>query len=296
MIAWHRLFGMALTDLLRDTGWEVVTEVDLSVKQQRLDIVVVRRGNAVQPVDLPDGFGPLADHNLLTFKSLREPLDGWAVKELVGHSVNYRKQISPSLSRLLPEKKFRLFAVCTRFPKKLASQVTLEAIGSGVYDVPWGVDRIRILVLSEIPPDDHNAVLNLFSADPTRVEFGSERYCHRTTEVSSLFNQLFNKYQNEGLIMPYTWDQFVEDSTREIVAKALPEVRLAGMTPDQRLAGMTPDQRLAGMTPDQRLAGMTPDELRVALALAERQLKATGKRPARNRPKRSSNPRRGQKG
>ena len=44
----------------------------------------------------------LRAHNLLTYKSKQEPLDGWALDELIGHYVNYRKLISPE-SRLLPE-------------------------------------------------------------------------------------------------------------------------------------------------------------------------------------------------
>ena len=68
---------------------------------------------------------------------MREPLDGCSLNELVAHSVNYRKQVSPSLDRLLPEQSFRLFAVCTRFPQKLASQVDLQQLRPGVYDVPW---------------------------------------------------------------------------------------------------------------------------------------------------------------
>ena len=174
MIPWHRLFAIGLTDLLAGTAWEVVMELDLSVKQQMLDIVVVRRGEGAQPVELPDGLGPLADHNLVTYKSLREPLDGWALKELVGHSVNYRKQVSPSLDQLLPEDAFRLFAVATRFPEKLATQVEWQPIQPGVYDVPWGTDLIRLLVLNEVPTEDHNAFWNLFSADRAgRLRFGS---------------------------------------------------------------------------------------------------------------------------
>ncbi|MEN8219945.1 MAG: hypothetical protein ABFS56_27070 [Pseudomonadota bacterium] len=33
---------------------------------------------------------------------MREPLDVWAIEELIGHYVNYRKQMSPSLDDLLP--------------------------------------------------------------------------------------------------------------------------------------------------------------------------------------------------
>jgi hypothetical protein len=32
-------------------------------------------------------------HNLISFKSFQESLDAWSLKELVGHYVNYRKQL-----------------------------------------------------------------------------------------------------------------------------------------------------------------------------------------------------------
>ncbi len=172
MISWHRLFGVALVDFFADTAWEVILEPDLSLKQQFLDIVIVRRRHGSDTLQLPNGFGPLSDYNLVTYKSLREPLDGWSLKELVGHSVNYRKQVSPSLDRLLPENSFRLFAISTRFPRKLAGQVELRRIESGIYDVQWGTDVIRLLVLCEIPATDQNALLNLFSGDKSRVTYG----------------------------------------------------------------------------------------------------------------------------
>jgi hypothetical protein len=59
-----------------------------------LDIVVVRRGTGDRMPPMPDGLDDLVDHILITFKSFREPLDDWALKELTGHYVNYRKQVS----------------------------------------------------------------------------------------------------------------------------------------------------------------------------------------------------------
>ena len=41
---WHRLFGIVLTELFAGSDWEVIRELDLSIKQQLLDIVIVRRG------------------------------------------------------------------------------------------------------------------------------------------------------------------------------------------------------------------------------------------------------------
>ncbi|MBW3599589.1 MAG: hypothetical protein KY475_20245 [Planctomycetes bacterium] len=71
----------------------------------------------------------LADHNLVTFKSHHQPLDPWAIKEHVGHSVNYRKMISPSLDQLVPEDMIRLYAVCARFPQNLGDVVQLSGSG-----------------------------------------------------------------------------------------------------------------------------------------------------------------------
>jgi hypothetical protein len=109
---WHRLFGLLLTDYFTDSPFTVEVERDLSAQQQFLDVVIARRGRGRFAGRLPDGLDDLAAHNLITFKSHREALDGWAMKELVGHYVAYRKLVSPSPSALVPEDRFRLYAVC----------------------------------------------------------------------------------------------------------------------------------------------------------------------------------------
>src|SRR6266702_1745296 len=107
----HRLFGLSWIDFFQGTAVSVETEMDLSLKQQFVDLVLNRQGLGPLPRRLPDGFEDLAPHNLVTFKSHQEALDCWALWELVGHFVNSRKQSSPSLQELLPETAFRLFAV-----------------------------------------------------------------------------------------------------------------------------------------------------------------------------------------
>jgi hypothetical protein len=47
----------------------------------------------------------------VSFKSHHEALDAWAIKELMGLYVAYRKLVSPSTSELLPEDQFGLYAV-----------------------------------------------------------------------------------------------------------------------------------------------------------------------------------------
>ena len=141
MIDWHRLFGLALTDLFTDSPYQVELEKDLSLRQQFLDIVIVKKGEGKLTTVLPDGFDNLGEHALITYKSLREPLDDWTLKELTGHYANYRKQISGDA--LLPEEIFRLYAVATRFPRKLSTQVAMQHVQSGVYIVQRGTDQIR---------------------------------------------------------------------------------------------------------------------------------------------------------
>lgn len=231
---WHRLFGIMLTDLFAGSEWEVDRELDLSIKQQKLDIVVVRRGHGHgTPPMLPDGFLPLADHNLITYKSLHEPLDGWALKELVGHSVNYRKQKSPSLDDLLPEESIRLLAIATRFPEKLASQISLQSRETGVYDVAWGTDTIRLLVLKEIPAADRNMISNLFSAEPKRIIAGVSQIRRSPHELSSVIEELLDKYHGDP-DMPQTLAEMISDSRTRVLAK-IPTSEIAEKLPLEKL-------------------------------------------------------------
>ena len=100
MVKWHRLFGLGLKDLFTNTPFEVELEIDLSIKQQFLDVVVLRKKQGNFTEHLPDGLDNLAKYNLLTYKSFQESLDDWSIDELIGHFVNYRKQVSPKKSLL----------------------------------------------------------------------------------------------------------------------------------------------------------------------------------------------------
>lgn len=248
---WHRIFGMALTQYFAGTAWKVEVEVDLSLQQQRLDIVVLRRGgDAPEPV-WPDGFGPPADYNLITFKALQDPLSAWSIKELASHSVNYRKQVSPHPDRLLPEEHFRLLAASMRFPRGLADRVPLQPVGPGAYDVEWGTDVVRVLVLREMPEAEQNLVWNLFSSDQGRIAAAFHRIHTEQESWSSLVNALLKFYGLEGLAMPYTMEDFKRDVAEELLSELPPEKLLARLTPEQLLAGLTPEQRLAGLSKEE---------------------------------------------
>ena len=260
IVKWHRLFGLFLTDFFTDSPFEVEIEKDLSLKQQYLDIVILRKDHEGSVENLPDGLENLRNHNLLSYKSHHEPFDAWAFKELIGHYVNYRKQVSPSFDDLLPEVEFQLYAVSTRFPQKLAKQIQLQPIKSGVYDVLWGVDKVRLIVLSEIADGEHNAIWRLFSVKPDVVLQAREQYRVHCSEMSDIIYQLLENYQQEKFIMSYT----VQDFHKEYIRG-----HLDLLPTDEVLKKYSVNDRLKGLSSDDRLKGLSPDEIFKHFSLEE---------------------------
>jgi hypothetical protein len=234
---WHGLFGLLLTDFFTGSPFTVEVERDLSTQQQFLDVAIVRRGRGRFVGRLPDGLEGLRPHNLLTFKSHHEALDGWALKELTGADVAYRKLVSPSPSQRLPDDQFGLYAVCARFPHNLAGQVPWQRIRAGVYDCRWGTDTIRVVVAGELPREAHNAPLHLFSASPGLVEFGSGAYRRRSENTSALLGQLFETLQGEGFAMSFTMEDFQRQYAKEHFRQLTPQERreaLESLAPEER--------------------------------------------------------------
>jgi hypothetical protein len=291
---WHRLFGLLLTDYFADLPFTVEVERDLSEQQQFLDVVIVRRGRGRMAVRLPDGLGDLLAHNLITFKSHHEALDAWAMKELIGHYVAYRKLVSPSRSALLSEDQFRLYAVCARFPDNLAGRVPWQARQPGVYDCRWGTDEVRVVVAGQLRREEHNAPLHLFSASPELVGFGQSRYRRRSETTSLLLGQLFERLRGEGFTMSFTMEDFKRQLVKEQFGKLSPEERrevLQSLPPEDRrqvlrslpaedrrqvlqslppgeqraiLQSLPPEQRrevLQSLPLEDRLAGLSPEQI-----------------------------------
>ena len=275
---WHRLFGLLLTDFFTDSPFIVEVERDLSEQQQFLDVVILRRGRGRMAIELPDGLEDLVAHNLITFKSHHEALDAWAMKELIGHYVAYRKLVSPRPSALLPEDQFRLYAVCARIPNNLSKQIAWHERQTGVYDCQWGTDAVRVVVAGELPREEHNAPLHLFSASPELVGFAGGSYRKRSERTSRLLEQLFEEFKGEGFVMPYT----MEDFERDYIKKHFPK-----LTPDEQreaLELLPPDQRRAiieSLPAAERLAGMSAEEIQKYLD----QLAARGAKSSRKQQK-----------
>ena len=261
---WHRHFGLFLSDFFTGSPFIVELEMDLSLKQQFLDVVIVRKLPGPFAERLPDGLDDLADHNLISFKSHQETLDDWALKELTGHYVNYRKKLSPRDQPLLPESAFRLYAVCSRYPRKLSQQLPWEMQHPGVYDCQRGTDRIRVLVAGKLPRHEQNTLLLLFSAAAEQQRYGAEHHRPRSADTSTLIHQLLKGFQEEGIIMPYTMEDFRREYAKKHFKDLSPEEQqevLKDLSPEQRLKDLSPEQRLKDLSPEQVLDALSPEQL-----------------------------------
>jgi hypothetical protein len=187
------------------------------------------------------------------------------MKELSGADVAYRKLVSPSPSPLLPDDQFGLYAVAARFPHNLSGQVPWQKVQDGVYDCRWGIDTIRVLVAGELPREEHNAPLHLFSASPELVAFGGGAYRRRSEQTSRLLGQLFEKLQGEGFAVAFTMEEFNRQYIKEhfprLTAEERREVLKSLPAEEQRdmLKALPPEKQqevLQALPPEQRLAGL----------------------------------------
>ena len=275
---WHRLFGIALTDIFTDTPWRVELERELALQSQVLDVVIIERDTALTTASsiadygLPDGLEGLRTHNLLTYKSQHEAMDSWALEELLGHYVNYRKQISPKDKLIAPER-FQLYAVTTRYPRDLAQQWPLQPTPwPCVFDLAWASHRLRLIVLDGIAQHPRNAPWELFSRQQDRIRHGARHYAWRRPGSHELLHQLYLTYHLEDPAMSYTMEDFIRETHQQILHNMTPaerqafldelpaEERLKGLNPEERLKGLEPEERLKGLEPEDRLKGLEPED------------------------------------
>jgi hypothetical protein len=185
----------------------------------------------------------------VTFKSYREALDTWALYELISHFVSCRKRYSPSHDALLPDADFRLFAVSARFPKGLADEVTLTPLSQGVYEVSVLSRRIRVIVINDLPPEEHNAMLLLFSAREELLQYAQQHYVPHSQETSTLLYELFRAY-SEDPDMPDKLKEFVRQSIDELLKSLPAEERLKGLPPEERLKGLSAEELVRALPPE----------------------------------------------
>jgi hypothetical protein len=116
---------------------------------------------------------------------------------------------------------------------------------------------VRVVVAGELPRQEHNAALHLFSASPDLVGFGRSAYRQRSPRVSRVLGQLLERFQAEGFAMSYTMEDFERDYFKKHFVKLTPEQRreiVQALSPQERrevLQALPAEERLAGLPAEQ---------------------------------------------
>jgi hypothetical protein len=157
------------------------------------------------------------------------------------------------------------FSRCPRYPQNLAQQVTLTPVRDGVYETRLVTVPARIIVVHQLPREEHNALLHLFSAREEWLRYGQEHYRPQSPETSTLLYQLFKTY-SEDSDMPDKLKEFVRESLHQI---------LGSLTPEERMKGMSAEERLKGLSAAEVVKALPPE----ILEEVARRLKANGSSP-----------------
>ena len=273
-IDWHRAFGIAIKRLISEHGYSVHMEMEVSQQKQLLDLIIIRQEQVkpIQTEQLCDGFDNLAKYNLISYKSLHESFNDFAVEELYGYYISYRK-LTEQKARKLPKTDYRLYGIATKKPEKLLRTVRHKQIQPGVYDLLTGLKPIRLVVLNTLEQKQSNAILNLFSDRREQFTYGYRHIDQQkfNTRDTPVVNKIIELYKLEGVTMPYTEEQFLEDYKRSLFNRMTPQERIKGLKPEEILGSFKreeilgnfkPQERLEGLRPQERLEGLKLDELR----------------------------------
>jgi hypothetical protein len=144
---------------------------------------------------------------------------------------------------------------------------------AGVYEANVLGLRIRIVVPNQLPEEEHNALLHLFSTRAELLAYGSRHYHIHSRDASTLLLQLFRTVQREIEAMSNALQEFARESMDELLKelpvekrlellKELPvEKRLEGLSADQILRAVPIDKLLESLSPEQRVQGLSAEEL-----------------------------------
>jgi hypothetical protein len=101
----------------------------------------------------------------------------------------------------------------------------------------------------------------MFSAIPEKVRKGASAYGWRRNDLSTVMNRLLVKYSAEGIIMPYTIEDYKRDIVLEVIGDIPVDRLLKGLPADEVLKYYPAEQRVKGLPADIRLKGLPTDEV-----------------------------------
>ena len=121
-----------------------------------------------------------------------------------------------------------------------------------------------MIVVHELPQENQNAMLHLFSAQAELISYGQKHYRPHSRESTTLLYQLLTAY-SEDQTMSEKLKEFVRQSIDELL-KCLPAEELRKALPiEERLKGLPAEELRKALPIEERLKDLSPEELIRAL-------------------------------
>jgi len=111
---------------------------------------------------------------------------------------------------------------------------------AGVYEVRGLGLRVRVIVVNQLPLQEHNAMLHLFSAREELLRYGRDHYRPHSKETSTLLYDLFKAYSEEP-DMPDKLKEYVRERMAEILKTWPVEERLQGLSAEEVMRALPPE-------------------------------------------------------
>ena len=131
---------------------------------------------------------------------------------------------------------------------------------------------MRVIVAGELPREEQNAPLHLFSASPELVGFGQGAYQQHSERTSRVLGQLFERFKKEGFTVAYTMANFMRDVVKEHFPELTPEEQQEVL---RSLPAERQEELLRALPPEKLLAAVSPEQIRQYLD------RLSGERPAK---------------
>ncbi len=274
-------------------GYQVLDEFSLSQQPRRIDVLAIRREEAMPLVDGPlrSFKDHLGEHSLLEFKGPTDDLEASDIQTLLAYGLDYMTQ-----QDIADPARVRLFTLSDHLPASFRQRTErldgrFHMLGEGLWRVEGLIFQLFCIEAAVLGRQRGEHLLYPFCRaylrDPGEVlpwleEQEKPLFFHIIGEVEQFKKmdpaayedyELFEKSRKELLMR--LWDSLPEDVSQsirqKIVASLSPEERLSGLRPEERLSGLRPEERLSGLRPEDMIKGLSPeDRARLLVLLKER--------------------------
>jgi hypothetical protein len=131
-----------------------------------------------------------------------------------------------------------------------------------------------VIVVHQLPQEEQNAMLHLFSAREELLRYGQEHYRPHSQESSTLLYQLLRVYCEDNT-MSEKLKEFVRQSIDELLRSLPPEERLKGLPAEELRTALPVEERLKGLSVEEMIRAIPPGTLEALT----RQLKGNDSSP-----------------